>query len=422
MATTVPPMAGRLRGSRVVRCRARLLAEVRDLRTVEAVSLRTPRRADSGRPSSTPTADAELASYVSRAQSGNLEALPALSAFMRQMERYPQLTPDAQGELVGAYQESMALKAALEAGELRGGQRGMALRKIRQGERHLEHIVASNFRLVWLIAREQAVKRYPARDRLAEVLPDLVSEGNMALTKAAQDFNPSLSPSFPTYAARVVRDRVRYILSRQSAVPMSASWSRIQRITRNLLPELTAEFGRPATMEELQDALLEKCMEWAESKLTPEQSRLPERERHELKLSKLKKQGMIGAIRDIEEVMRLAQPLASLDAPVGDGEGASLQDMIVDQGDDSLFDPTELGELREAIEEALSTLPERDRQIILYRYGFVDGETWTFNRISEMFGVTAERIRQIDRAVLNRLRSPQDQYSNLSSFLPDQFD
>jgi RNA polymerase primary sigma factor len=389
-------------------------------RTVQRVS-----RADARgvRPlSSTPTADAELAAAGRRVSAPRSASGSALPAFLRAAESYAQLSPAAQNELAAAYQDSLRLKARIAAGELRGRALTLARREVAKGATHLEQLVASNFRLVHLIAREQAARRYPSRDRLMEALPDLVQEGNMALTEAAARFDPARTPEFPKFAAQSVRDRIRYVLAHDTPMKMPSSRSRIQRIARNLQPELARDLGRSPSIEELQRALLEVCLRWAEDRLTATQRKLPPARRHELKMERLKKQGMLAAIADIEQVLTVAQPLGSLDVRVGaDGSTAAVDLLADDQGDD-LFNGAELGQLRDALMAALASLADRDRRIVLFRYGFVDGEQWTYARIAEQFGVTAERIRQIEQAVLDKLRSPSEQYAALAAHLPSQFD
>lgn len=369
----------------------------------------------------TPQADAELAAFVARAGQADLAAVPALSAFMRRMENRPQLSPDAQGELVEVYQRSLEAAERIAAGGLRGRAVRDAQALVSRGRRALDDVVASNFRLLLLICREQASKRYPSRDRLAEVLPDLVNEGNIAIVEAARDYDPARSPTFPSYAARKIRDHVRMVLSRQTPVHMSPAWSRTYRIARHAIPDLTAQLGRAPTTAELQAELLRVCMEWAAARLTDAQRGLAPARREKLMTDKLRKQGMLGAIDKIERILQLGQTMSSLDATVGEG-GTSLGDLVAEPASDDLFSGIEHEELAQAIRGALAQLDERERTIILHRYGFIDNESWTYDRISKMFDVSAERIRQIEKAVLGKLKSPHAQYANLAAFLPSQFE
>lgn len=393
----------------------------------------TTRRGGSGRqaassPSPDSLADAEIRSYVERtsSRSSALEGVPALSAFQRRMEQYPQLSPESQAQLVQEYQLGVASKTELKGRHSATADRRIRA-KIRRGEWAIEHLIGSSFRLVWLICRENAEERY-GRDRASELLPDLVAEANVALTEAAQNFDPARGPVFSTYAARVVRDRVRMVLTKEGALRLAPSWSRLKRIASVRVPQLTTELGRVPTEAEVRADLLERCLEWAESKLTPEQQILPDAKRLELKIAKLRKQGMLGAIENLADVMIATQSVDSLDRSVGD-EGSSTLGDLLGGGDEAPgayspggFDNVELEQLRESLMGALSGLSDRDREIVLYRYGFADGETWTYAKIAERYGVTAERIRQIEHLVLSKLRAPHAMRDTLAAFLPSQFE
>ena len=320
---------------------------------------------------------------------------------------------------MAAYQAALALEAELAAGSVPRHRVREARRRVAEGQTHLTYLVASNFRLVRVIAQDLAVRRNPSRDRLSVMLPDLVGEGNVALMRAAREFDPSRGPKFHTYAARVIRDQIRSALAMDTPIRLTAAKSRIHRIARPLIPELTTALGRAPTIAELQDALMERCMLWAEERLSAEQRQLSAEQQHQLKMDRLKKQGMIGAIRDIETLLSRSQQMARLDAQVGDDGVTTLGDLVADPFDeleDDTIGGAELSELHVSIARVLVELDERERDIVLLRYGFVDGESWTFNDISVHYGVTPERIRQIDAAVLERLRDDDD--GRLRSHLP----
>lgn len=366
----------------------------------------------------TSTADAEIASFLERSRRA-ASAAGSVSPVAHRLDRYPQLSPEAQGELVAAYQASLVLAERLANREVPRHKLREARKRVDAGQEQLTYLVASNFRLVRVIAQDLATRRNPSRDRLSVMLPDLIGEGNIALMKAAREFDPTRGPKFHTYAARMIRDQIRSALSLDTPIRLTAAKSRIHRIARPLIPELTTALGRGPTIEELQDALLARCLEWAEERLTPEQRTLPADAQHRLKIERLKKQGMIGAIRDIENLLARSQQMARLDSLVGDDGATTLGDMVADPFDQmeaETIGGVELGELRGALGGALGALEERERDIMLLRYGFVDGESWTFNAICEHYGVTPERIRQIDAKVLDQLRS--SDAGELSSHLP----
>jgi RNA polymerase primary sigma factor len=183
---------------------------------------------------------------------------------------------------------------------------------------------------------------------------------------------------------------------------------------------LAAELGRPATRVELENDLIATCMEWAYDKLSDDEKRLPKKERQQRQMDRLRKQGMLGAIEHLDEVLLYTQGMTALDAPLGE-DGGSLIDILSDSTAEHVGSSIEADELKAAVAEVLASLPDRDREIILYRYGFVDGEQWPYQRISERYGVSAERIRQIEKAAIARLAIP-GSGEHLAAFLDTQVD
>ena len=367
------------------------------------------------------TAEEEIASWLARThrRAQASEALPALSSWTRSMERYPQLSAESQGELAAEFQAGILADEELKVKRKRGIREERRLRELSaRGKWAVEYLTASNFRLVTLIAREKAEERY-GRERAAEMLPDLVGEANIALVEAARVFNPTAGPSFPTYAARVIRDRMLMVLTRDHPVKLPPSWTRLKRIVSVRSPELAARLGRVPTREELEADLLETCMAWAYNKLSDEERKLPQKQRSEKQRERLRKQGMLGAIEHLDEVLLYTQSMGYLDAPLSE-DGSSLGDML-SSGPDEMTSKVETDQLRAAVAEVLAGLPDRDREIICYRYGFVDGECWPYQKISEKYGVSAERIRQIEKAAISKLRVPQ-MGDSLLGFLDHQVD
>jgi RNA polymerase primary sigma factor len=366
------------------------------------------------------TADAEINAYVARATARNLADLSSLSAFQRQMDRYPQLSPSAQLELVERVRTGQAARERLSSSH-RKTEEPKLVRAVRDGERAAEYLVGSNFRLVLLICSEKARERL-GMERAGDMMPDLVGEANVALAEAIAYYDPARCPVFATYVGRVVRDRVQYVLSRDSSIRLAPSWHRLKRIAAVRTPILAAELGRRPTEDELRDDLFAQCRIWAYNRLTPEQKVLPEPQRESLMMAKLRKQGMLGALASLSDVLVAAQSVTSLDTPLGDDtNGATRGDLVAAESSDELFDELELGELGASLEGVLSEFTEREQQIIRLRYGFdpsTQGELPTYGQIGERFGVTAERIRQIERSVLDRLRSSENARDRLAAFLP----
>lgn len=345
--------------------------------------------------------------------------LSALSAFQKKADRFPPLNNEQQLELAKVYRNSIPYREIIKSGKkLTKREEREAIDFVNKGDAAMEHLCASCWRLAWLLVREQAEKRF-GKDRSVDLLPDLMAEANTALVKSVTDFDPNQTPKFHTYAARVIRDHLRAVLSREGYLKLAPSWVRVKRMAVTLIPELTSKFNRSPTTQELQEALLQRCLEWADDHLTDEQRSLPEFERNEARMAKLRKQGMLGAVRDIDEVLIASQPVSSLDAPAGsEAGGTTVGDLLPGQSSDSMFDSVEYKELQSALVQALNTLSEREREILLLRHGFIDGKDWTYGDIADKYNVTSERIRQIEKTALNKLASPHGQFVSLSSFLP----
>lgn len=345
----------------------------------------------------------------------------ALSAFQRSADRYPQLSPEQQLEYAKIYKKGQEALILISKGGLRKKEITAAEQSVRDGESAMEYLCASCWRLAWLLVREQADMRF-GKDKSSEHLPDLMAEANTALVEAVKFFDPTKTPQFHTYAARRIRDHLRSVLAKEGYMKLAPSWNRVKRMAVTLVPELTTQLGRHPSKEELQNALMDRCLTWAEDHLTDEQKILPEVQKQQLRLAKLRKQGMLGAIKRIDEVMVASQAVASLDAPVGDAEsGGTLKDLVANTSNkDSLFDSVEMAELKQAIGHAFTMLTSRERDIVELRFGFTgaDEGNWTYAKIAERHGVTAERVRQIEKTALTKLASPHGQFSALAAFFP----
>lgn len=366
------------------------------------------------------TNDVDIDDLVARARrspNAGGGSTSALSAFQRSAERFPPLSSDEQLALVARHRENAArIERMAGANRTRDKARLAELR--REQDRLIEHLCASCWRLAWLIVREQAEERF-GKDRATDMLPDLLSEANFALVKAALEFDPRQTPRFATYAARVIRDHTRAVLSRDGYMRLAPSWGRVKRLAATRLPEMTHELGRRPTIEELQEDLTKRCLDWALDHLTDDQKRLPMTQRKKLALAKLRKQGMLGAIRDIEDILVVSQSVVSLDGPVGDEGGGTLADTVVQDAPDSTLDKVELSELHDKIMLALATLTDREREIVLLRYGFDGSEGWTYSAIAERYDVSSERIRQIERGALEKLAGLDGGFGGLLAYLRD---
>jgi RNA polymerase primary sigma factor len=233
--------------------------------------------------------------------------------------------------------------------------------RIREGDQTaLEHLVRSNLRFVVSVA-----KRYQNQ---GVSLADLINEGNIGLIRAAQKFDETKGIKFISYAVWWIRQAILQALAEQSRivrVPLSRAGT-LHRIGKRS-SMLTQELGREPTLEEIADEL-----------------ELPEEE--------------------IKHTLAMAQAHLSLDAPLVAGEEGQLMDYLCDNvspgPDEELYSRA----LTQSIEDALSTLNEREAKVLRLYFGLGDCDPMTLEEIGEQFGITRERVRQIKERALLRLR------------------
>ncbi|MGI8516427.1 MAG: sigma-70 family RNA polymerase sigma factor [Acidimicrobiia bacterium] len=295
--------------------------------------------------------------------------------YLNEIGRYRLLTAQEEVELSMAYESGLRAGEQLEkagADGLSGEDRGIIERLVHKGESSQRRLVEANLRLVVSIAR-----RYVGRGM---ALLDLIQEGNLGLMRAVERFDYRRGFRFSTYAtwwirqsiARAIADQGRNIRMPIHVVDIINKLTRAQR-------DLAQSLGREPTIEELGID-----MDIPVDRLT--------------------------------ELTRIAQDTISLETPVGEEEDSTLGDFVEDHDAEVPADAATFKLLQENLALALEGLSQREREVLIMRFGLADGRMRTLEEVGSHFKVTRERIRQLETKALAKLRHP-EKARNLQGFL-----
>ncbi|HEY1650718.1 MAG TPA: RNA polymerase sigma factor RpoD [Acidimicrobiales bacterium] len=310
---------------------------------------------------------------ASSAESGGSAEDP-VHTYLKEIGRVPLLNAELEVEIAQTIEEGNAAAARVRAHELalagEGNQEDLLdaadlsrnRRLMRKGLKAKDELIEANLRLVVSIA-----KRY--RNRGLAFL-DLIQEGNLGLMRAVDKFDHTKGFKFSTYATWWIRQAITRAIADQARtiripVHMVETINKVVWAQRQLLQEL----GREPTIEEV--AL-----------------------RVELPMER------------VREILRINQDTVSLEQPVGDEDDFNLSDLIEDRGAVVPDDAATRSLLDAAVREALGHLSEREQDVVRLRFGLDDGKIRTLEEVGKEFGVTRERVRQIESKTLAKLRRP----------------
>ncbi|SHL31575.1 RNA polymerase primary sigma factor [Pseudonocardia thermophila] len=291
----------------------------------------------------------------------------SVRAYLKQIGKVALLNAEEEVELAKRIEAGLyaaeRLRRAAESGEKLSPQLRRDLNWIvRDGERAKNHLLEANLRLVVSLA-----KRYTGRGM---AFLDLIQEGNLGLIRAVEKFDYTKGYKFSTYATWWIRQAITRAMADQARtiripVHMVEVINKLGRIQRELLQDL----GREPTPEELAK----------EMDITPEK---------------------------VLEIQQYAREPISLDQTIGDEGDSQLGDFIEDSEAVVAVDAVSFTLLQDQLQSVLATLSEREAGVVRLRFGLTDGQPRTLDEIGQVYGVTRERIRQIESKTMSKLRHP----------------
>ncbi|WP_213450929.1 RNA polymerase sigma factor [Rhizomonospora bruguierae] len=346
-----------------------LAAEIEDVVVDEPAELAEAAQADAAQDSSDFEWDDEESEALKQARrDAELTAsADSVRAYLKQIGKVPLLNAEQEVELAKRIEAGLyaaeRLRAADESDEKLPTQLNRDLLWIsRDGERAKNHLLEANLRLVVSLA-----KRYTGRGM---AFLDLIQEGNLGLIRAVEKFDYTKGYKFSTYATWWIRQAITRAMADQARtiripVHMVEVINKLGRIQRELLQDL----GREPTPEELAK----------EMDITPEK---------------------------VLEIQQYAREPISLDQTIGDEGDSQLGDFIEDSEAVVAVDAVSFSLLQDQLQQVLQTLSEREAGVVRLRFGLTDGQPRTLDEIGQVYGVTRERIRQIESKTMSKLRHP----------------
>jgi RNA polymerase primary sigma factor len=286
----------------------------------------------------------------------------SISLYLKEIGRVPLLTAEEEVSLAKRMERGKEARQRLTQGVDDPTDRERLLAAVKDGQAAQEHLIKANSRLVVSVAKKYVGRGVP--------FLDLIQEGNIGLIRAVKKFDYRRGYKFSTYATWWIRQAVTRAIADQGRtirVPVHM-YEQINRLTRTSR-QLVQELGRDPTTEEIADRL----------GVPP---------------------------RKVEQIIRVSQRPLSLEMPVGEEEDSYLGDFIPDEDAESPNDSASQTMLRQVIDEIFESLTPREVRILQLRFGLVDGYSYTLEEVGKKFGVTRERIRQIEAQALGRLRHP----------------
>jgi RNA polymerase primary sigma factor len=286
----------------------------------------------------------------------------SISLYLKEIGRVPLLNAEEEVSLAKRMERGKDARVKLTTGVEDAEERERLLVAVKDGQAAQEHLIKANSRLVVSVAKKYVGRGVP--------FLDLIQEGNIGLIRAVKKFDYRRGYKFSTYATWWIRQAVTRAIADQGRtirVPVHM-YEQINRLTRTSR-QLVQELGRDPTTEEIAERL----------GVPP---------------------------RKVEQIIRVSQRPLSLEMPVGEEEDSYLGDFIEDADADSPTDSASQTMLRQVIDEIFESLTPREVRILQLRFGLVDGYSYTLEEVGKKFGVTRERIRQIEAQALGRLRHP----------------